>query len=84
MMPAVARDGSTYVRPGAAFRGASVVFVAASLYHVAALALPSFVRMAYPPEYPEWRHVAFAILNLGFAWLFAVRSRWLLWPFLAL
>src|SRR5829696_1457654 len=68
----------------AAFGCASVLFMAAALYHVAALSLPSFARMAYPSGYSALRHAAFTIFDLGFAWLFVVRPRWLLWPFLAL
>jgi hypothetical protein len=66
------------------FRCATAIFWAAAAYHAAALVVPSFARIAYPAEYPSWRHVAFTTVNVVFGWLFIVRPPWLIWLFVAL
>jgi hypothetical protein len=66
------------------FQLAAAGFAIAALYHVAALAIPSFARMAYPPTYPTLRHITFVIVNILAASLFLWRPRWFIWPYLAL
>jgi len=59
-------------------------FMVAALYHLAALAVPAFARMAYSPTYPQLRHITFVIVNILAASLFLWRPRWSIWPYLAL
>ena len=59
-------------------------FTLAGLYHLAALAIPAFARVAYPPMYSALRHVIFVIVDSLGAWLFLRRPRWLIWPYLVL
>jgi hypothetical protein len=48
-------------------------FALAALYHLAALTIPAFAKMAYPPLYPSLRHVVFVIVDSLGAFLFLVR-----------
>ena len=66
------------------FRIISAICVLIGLYHVAALSIPAFARMAYPVEYPPARHLIFIAIVWAFAYLFLRRPRWLIWPSLAL
>jgi hypothetical protein len=59
-------------------------FALAALYHVTALAIPAFAKIAYPPTYPPLRHVTFAIVDSLGAFLFLTRPRWLIWPYMVL
>jgi len=59
-------------------------FALAALYHLAALAIPGFARVAYAPTYPPLRHVTFVTVDSLGAWLFLLRPRWLIWPYLLL
>jgi hypothetical protein len=56
----------------------------AALYHVAALAIPAFGKMAYAATYPPLRHIAFIILDSLTSLLFLSRPRWFIWPYLLL
>ena len=62
----------------------SAAFVGAALYHLAALLIPQFGRLAYSPDYPRWRHLVFILLDLLFAKLLLMRPKWLVWPLAAL
>jgi hypothetical protein len=53
----------------------------AALYHVAAIAIPAFGAMAYPPTYPLWRHLIFIVVNTIFGALFLQRRTWVIWPY---
>jgi len=57
------------------FRFVAVGFALAAIYHLAALAIPTFARVAYPPAYPVLRHVAFVIVD---------SPRWFIWPYVLL
>jgi hypothetical protein len=59
-------------------------FAAAALYHLAALAIPAFAEIAYPPMYPPLRHVTFVIVDSLGAFLCLSPPRWLIWPYLVL
>ena len=63
------------------FRAGAALMLIAALFHVAALSVPAFARVAYSSTYPVWRHVAFIVITTAFAWLFFRRSDWLLWLF---
>ena len=63
------------------FRLASAATFLAAGYHLAALVVPAFARIAYPATYPAWRHVLFVIIDAGSAWLLLVRPPWLIWPY---
>src|SRR5690348_17922895 len=56
-------------------------FAVAALYHVAALVIPAFARLAYPPGYPGLRHIVFVAIDAALASLFLSRPRWLIWPY---
>ena len=66
------------------FRFVAVGFALAAIYHLAALAIPTFARVAYPPTYPVLRHVAFVIVDSLVALLFLSRPRWFIWPYVLL
>jgi hypothetical protein len=59
-------------------------FAAAALYHLAALTIPAFAKMAYSPSYPQLRHIVFVFVDILAASLFLWRPRWFIWPYLAL
>jgi hypothetical protein len=63
------------------FRLAAAALSFASLYHLAAITVPEFGAMAYPPTYPFWRHVVLIVINTSFAALFLRRAVWLIWPY---
>ena len=75
------RSGARLTIP---FRVMAAGFAVAALYHLAALAIPAFANIAYPPMYPPLRHVAFVIADVLGASLFLSRPRWFLWPYLVL
>ena len=50
----------------------SMSFVLAALFHAHAAATHTF---------PVWRHVLFAVINLGVAWGCWRRPRWFIWAF---
>lgn len=74
----------TAQRYGIAFRFLATGFALAALYHLAALAIPAFGRIVYPPTYPAARHMVFVIVNSVAAVLFLLRPRWFVWPYLVL
>ena len=53
----------------------------AALYHLTAIAIPTFGAMAYPPTYPLWRHLIFIVIDTAFGALFLRRPTWLIWPY---
>jgi hypothetical protein len=55
-----------------------------ALYHLAALLIPAFAKIAYPLTYPLLQHVTFMIVDGLAALLFLLRPRWFIWPYLAL
>jgi hypothetical protein len=59
-------------------------FALAALYHLAALSIPVFAKIAYSPGYSPLRHVTFVILDSLGAFLFLTRPRWFIWPYLIL
>ncbi len=61
-----------------------MVFTLAAAWHVTAMAIPSLAATAYPSAYPAWRHIVFIQINLVFAWLFLLRPRWFIWPYILL
>ena len=63
---------------------AAAAFAFAALYHLAAILLPSFGRVAYAVNYPVFRHVVFIAVDFTFAALFLLRPNWLVWPYLVL
>ena len=63
------------------FRLLAAGFAVAALYHVAALVIPAFARLAYPPAYPALRHIVFVAIDAALASLFLSRPRWLIWPY---
>ena len=67
-----------------AYRLLSAAFVIAALYHLTALLVPGFSRIAYSADYPRWRHLVFILLDLAFAKLLLMRPKWLVWPLGAL
>ncbi len=66
------------------FRLLAAGFALAALYHLAALAIPAFGRIAYPPTYPTLRHITFVIVDSMAAFLFLLRPGWFIWPYLVL
>lgn len=58
--------------------------ICAAAYHGAALALPTFAKIAYSAGYPVWRHVLFVMIDMSFAGLLLWRPIWLIWPYTAL
>ena len=69
---------------GILFRLMAVGCAAVAFYHLAALAIPAFDKIAYSPGYPPLRHVTFVIVDSFVAFLFLLRPRWFIWPYLAL
>jgi hypothetical protein len=59
-----------------AFRIGSAAFLIAAVYHLAALLIPVFGAMLYPPGYPALRHLAFIAINIAFSRLFLSRPKW--------
>ena len=66
------------------FRLASLVAIAAAIFHGLSAAFPSVARLEYEPTYPTWRHIVFIGINLALAGLFRVRPRWFVWAYGAL
>ena len=66
------------------FRFMAAGFAVAALYHLAALGIPAFAKIAYPPMYPTLRHVTFVIVDSLGALFFLLRPRWFIWPYLVL
>ena len=46
-------------------------------YHAAALAVPRFAAITYPPDYLPVRHVVFIVIDGSVAWLLLRRPWWL-------
>ena len=63
------------------YRVGAAAFLAAALYHLAAVLIPAFGEIAYTATYPLWRHVVFILINVTFAWLLVRQVRWVVWPF---
>ena len=63
------------------YRVGAAAFVAAALYHLAAVLIPAFAETAYSATYPLWRHLVFIIINVTFAWLLVRQVQWVVWPF---
>lgn len=63
------------------FRLAAAAFLITAVYHLAAMIVPKFAAIAYPPSYPMWRHAVFIIINTTFAAWFLTRPSWLIWPY---
>jgi hypothetical protein len=59
----------------------ATAFAIGGVWHLTAMAVPSFAAFAYPADYPIWRHVAFVLINFSFAWLFLLLPPWLVWPY---
>jgi hypothetical protein len=55
---------------------AAAAFLIAAVYHLAAMIVPEFAAIAYPPSYPMWRHAVFIIINTTFAAWFLTRPSW--------
>jgi hypothetical protein len=57
---------------------------AAAVYHIAALTVPAFAKIAYSPNYPPLRHITFVIVDSLASFLFLSRPRWFIWPYMVL
>ena len=66
------------------FRFLAVGFALAAAYHLTALLVPAFAKIAYSVDYPAWRHIAFIFIDGTFAFLFVARPNWLIWPYILL
>ncbi len=64
------------------FRILAAATLVIGLYHLAALTIPAFAQIAYPPNYPALRHIVFIFIDILFAYLFLANRRILLWPYL--
>jgi hypothetical protein len=62
------------------YRAGAAVFLAAAIYHLAAVLIPRFGDYAYPAIYPLWRHLLFIAIDLIFSWLLLAHVRWVIWP----
>lgn len=62
----------------------AVGFVLAAAYHLTALLVPAFAKIAYSAHYPVWRHIIFIFIDGTFAYLFVARPNWLIWPYILL
>jgi hypothetical protein len=58
----------------------AAAFLAAAIYHLAAVLIPRFGVYAYPSTYPLWRHLLFIAVDVAFSWLLLARVRWVIWP----
>jgi hypothetical protein len=63
------------------YRVISYGFGFVGLYHLAALTVPEFGRVAYSANYPPARHMVFIAINFAFAWLMRSGAMWLIWPY---
>jgi len=61
------------------YRAGVAAFVAAALYHLAAVLIPPFGAVAYPSTYPLWRHALFIAIDVSMAWLLLKQVRWVVW-----
>jgi hypothetical protein len=68
----------------APFRFMAAGCAGAALYHLTALLIPAFAKIAYPLTYPTLRHITFIMLDGLAALLFLLRPRWFIWPYLVL
>jgi hypothetical protein len=70
--------------PPIRFRVMAAGFATAALYHLAALTIPAFAKIAYAPTYPPLRHIIFILVDGAAAYLMLLRPRWFIWLYLAL
>jgi hypothetical protein len=67
-----------------ALRLAAFATAIAAGYHAAALSVPAFAAITYPPDYPAIRHVVFIVIDGTVAWLLLRRPWWLVWAYAVL
>jgi hypothetical protein len=70
--------------PPIRFRVMAAGFATAALYHLAALTIPAFAKIAYAPAYPPLRHIIFILVDGAAAYLMLSRPPCFIWLYLVL